>query len=83
MDNLAPRMEKRFAAMEQIARAGILTGIMLMPILPGPCDTGENLEATIRCTANHGGRFVLAGRPCDPGFHCSPGARSPSSGAAL
>jgi len=33
----------------------------MMPILPGLCDTDENLEATIRCTANHGGRFVLAG----------------------
>ncbi|MBN1813970.1 MAG: hypothetical protein JXA14_19190 [Anaerolineae bacterium] len=47
--------------MEQIARAGILTGISMMPILPGLCDTDENLEATIRATANHGGRFVVAG----------------------
>ena len=61
MENLAPRMEKRYAAMEQIAKAGILTGISMMPILPGLCDTDENLEATIRCTANHGGQFVLAG----------------------
>jgi len=61
MENLAPRMEKRYAAMEQIARAGILTGSSMMPILPGLCDTDENLEATIRCTANHGGQFVLAG----------------------
>ena len=61
MENLAPRMEKRYEAMEQVARAGILTGISMMPILPGLCDTDENLEATIRCTAQHGGRFVLAG----------------------
>lgn len=61
MENLAPKMEKRYAAMEQTAQAGILTGISMMPILPGLCDTDENLEATIRCTANHGGRFVLAG----------------------
>lgn len=61
MENLAPRMERRYAAMEQIAKAGILTGISLMPILPGLCDTDENLEATIRCTANHGGQFVIAG----------------------
>jgi len=61
MENLAPRMEKRYAAMEQIAKAGILTGISMMPILPGLCDTDENLEATIRCTANHGGKFVVAG----------------------
>jgi DNA repair photolyase len=61
MENLAPRMEKRYAAMEQIAKGGILTGISMMPILPGLCDTDENLEATVRWTANHGGRFVLAG----------------------
>jgi hypothetical protein len=61
MENLAPKMEKRYAAMEQVAKAGILTGISMMPILPGLCDSDENLEATIRCTANHGGRFVLAG----------------------
>jgi DNA repair photolyase len=60
MENLAPRMEKRYAAMEQIARAGILTGTSMMPILPGLCDTDENLEATVRWTANHGGTFVLA-----------------------
>jgi len=45
MENLAPRMEKRYAAMEQIAKADILTGISMtsvpaaqrsgMPILPG------------------------------------------------
>lgn len=61
MENLAPRMERRYAAMEQIAKAGILTGISMMPILPGLCDTDENLEATIRATANHGGKFVVAG----------------------
>ena len=26
---------------------------------------GDYQAATIHCTANHGGRFVLAGRPCD------------------
>jgi DNA repair photolyase len=61
MENLAPRMEKCYAATEQIAKAGILTGISMMPILPGLCDTDENLEATVRWTAEHGGRFVLAG----------------------
>jgi hypothetical protein len=32
-----------------------------MPILPGLCYTDENLEATVRWTAEHGGKFVLAG----------------------
>lgn len=61
MEGLAPLPEKRFAAMEQIARAGILTGTCMMPILPDLCDTHENLEAVVRWTAEHGGRFVLAG----------------------
>jgi len=83
MENLAPRMEKRYAAMEEVAKAGILTGISMMPILPGLCDTDENLEATIRCTANHGGRSVLAGGRVTARCHCLPGARSSSSGATL
>lgn len=33
----------------------------MMPILPGICDTDENLEATICATANHGGQFVIVG----------------------
>jgi hypothetical protein len=32
-----------------------------MPILPGVCDDDANLAAVVAATANHGGRFVLAG----------------------
>jgi len=60
-ERLAPRVELRFQAMEQIARQGILTGSCAMPLLPGVCDQAENLEAIVRWTADHGGRFVLAG----------------------
>jgi len=61
MERLAPPPAKRFAAMAQFARAGILTGTCMMPILPDLCDTNENLEAVVRWTAEHGGQFVLAG----------------------
>jgi DNA repair photolyase len=61
MEHLAPRMEKRFAAMERIAGAGILSGTCMIPILPGLCDTDENLEQVVRWTEEHGGKFVLAG----------------------
>jgi DNA repair photolyase len=61
MERLAPPPEKRFAAMRQIAAAGIPTGICLMPVLPGLCDDPANIEAVIRWTAEHGGQFVLAG----------------------
>ena len=31
----------------------------MMPILPGLCDDDANLEAVVRWTADHGGKFVL------------------------
>ena len=61
MERLAPPPEKRFAAMEQLARAGILTGTCMMPILPGLCDDDANLQYVVKWTAEHGGQFVLAG----------------------
>ena len=60
MEPLAPPPQKRFAAMERIARAGILTGTCMMPILPHLCDNDDNLQAVVRWTADHGGRFVLS-----------------------
>jgi len=61
MEALAPPAAKRFEAMQRIARAGILTGTCMMPILPGLCDNDANLENVVRWTADHGGKFVLAG----------------------
>lgn len=61
LENLAPPAAKRLAAMEQIAQAGILTGVCFMPILPGLCDGEENLRAVVRSAAERGGRFALAG----------------------
>jgi DNA repair photolyase len=61
MENLAPPPERRFAAMSQLACAGILTGTCMMPILPGVCDTEANLQSVVEWTADHGGRFVMAG----------------------
>jgi hypothetical protein len=53
-------MEKRFAAMEEMAQAGILTGTCMMPILPGLCDDDANLQSVVKWTADHGGQFVIA-----------------------
>lgn len=61
MENLAPRPEERFAAMQAVAGRGILTGACFMPILPGLCDDDANLEAVVRRTADSGGKFILAG----------------------
>jgi DNA repair photolyase len=60
MERLAPPAAKRFAAMEEIARAGILTGTVMMPILPFLCDDDANLQYVVRWTADHGGQFVIA-----------------------
>ena len=61
IEHLAPPAHKRFAAMEQFATAGLTTGACFMPILPGLCDQDANLEAMVRWTADHGGKFILAG----------------------
>ena len=59
MEHLAPAMERRIANMEQMARAGILTGTCMMPILPGLCDSDENLKSVVRRAADSDGGFVL------------------------
>ena len=61
IERLASTPEKRFQAMQELAKAGIQTGICFMPILPVLCDRPTNLETVIRWTAGHGGQFVLAG----------------------
>lgn len=60
MEHLAPRAEKRFEAMEKLAAAGIPTGTVAMPLLPGLCDDALTLESIAQWTAGHGGGFVLA-----------------------
>ncbi|MGD8466306.1 MAG: hypothetical protein PVI09_20810 [Anaerolineae bacterium] len=61
MERLAPPAEKRFAAMERLAKAGILTGTCMMPVLPDLCDDDANLQYMVKWTVEHGGQFVLAG----------------------
>ena len=60
VEHLAPKAEKRFEAMEKLAMAGIPTGTVAMPLLPGLCDDATTLESLARWTAEHGGEFVLA-----------------------
>lgn len=48
----------RLRAVEQLARAGIRTGVMLAPVLPGLTDQPANLEAVVRAAAEHGAHFV-------------------------
>lgn len=50
---------ERFKAMETLARAGISTGVLLMPVLPFIEDTEENIAAIVQQTARHGGTYIL------------------------
>ena len=59
LEGLAPKSDKRFGAMEEIAKTGILTGTVAMPLLPGLCDNERNLQLLATWTAGHGGSFVL------------------------
>ena len=59
LEGLSPTAEKRFMAMEQMAKVGILTGTVAMPLLPGLCDDDLNLQALAKWTASYGGKFIL------------------------
>jgi DNA repair photolyase len=61
LEGLAPKAEVRFKAMDELARAGILTGTVAMPLLPGLCDDDLNLHLLAKWTAGQGGKFVLGG----------------------
>lgn len=59
----APRASERLAAMQQVARAGIATGVMLAPILPFLTDSVEGARALISEVKTRGGHFFY------PTFH--------------
>ncbi len=59
LEGLAPKADKRFRAMEELGLAGVLTGTVAMPLLPGLCDDDQNLHALAQWTAGHGGKFIL------------------------
>ena len=57
----APPVSSRFKALKEFSDRGILSGVAFMPILPFVYDDDDNLEAMVKATAEHGGKFVLAG----------------------
>ncbi len=59
LEGLARPVSQRFSAMEQVAKAGLPTGVCFMPVLPGFCDDPENVHQVARWTAGHGGSFIL------------------------
>lgn len=54
----APASSRRFAAIEQLSKAQIFSGILLMPVLPFLEDSFENIEGIVNRAAECGARFV-------------------------
>jgi DNA repair photolyase len=56
-----PPVATRFGAIKKISDKGILAGVAFMPILLFIYDDDDNLEAVVKATAKHNGKFVLSG----------------------
>lgn len=54
---VAPPVQ-RLRTVERLTAAGIRTGVMLAPILPGLTDDPQHIEAVIRAARYHGAHFV-------------------------
>jgi len=57
----APSPERRLAALKRVAEAGLTTGVMLCPHLPGISDDEAHLEEVVRRAKDAGAQFVLHG----------------------
>lgn len=64
-DSLSRRIEprvcvssKRFAAMKELADAGIYTGVLIHPTLPFITDNEENIKTLVRMSYEHGAKFI-------------------------
>lgn len=64
-DSLASKVEpgvcvssERFQMIENLADAGIFTGILMMPVLPFLEDTEENIGSIVRRAADSGAKFI-------------------------
>ena len=64
-DNLAKKIEpqaaspsERFAALERLSKAGIVCGVLAMPILPLLCDTEDNIGRIVKLAKDAGAKFV-------------------------
>ncbi len=56
----APLVSRRFAAMAKLAEAGLLTGVLLMPVLPFIEDNPENITAIVTRAKECGASYILA-----------------------
>ena len=66
----APHPRRRVEAMARLSAAGIRTGALMMPILPGLSDRPEQLRETVAAIDGAGGRLLGIGP-----LHLRPGVR--------
>ena len=56
----APPPGRRLRALEELAKAGIFSGVLLMPVLPYVEDSAENVLSVVDSSARAGAKFVYA-----------------------
>jgi DNA repair photolyase len=56
----APKVSERFATLEKLSSAGVLTGVTLMPVLPFLTDDEPNLKGIVERAAASGAKYILA-----------------------
>jgi DNA repair photolyase len=55
----APSPSRRLAAMQELSRNGIETGVVMMPILPFIEDSPENISQIVQASAKHGAGYII------------------------
>jgi DNA repair photolyase len=60
LEPLAPTPDRRFVALEALARAGVRAGIHVSPVLPGLNDASGALDGLLRRARDAGARFASA-----------------------
>jgi DNA repair photolyase len=64
----APRPDLRLDAVRQLSQAGVSSGVICAPVMPGITDSSRDLEALVRATAEAGGKYIFANalflKPC-------------------
>jgi DNA repair photolyase len=64
----APRPDLRIRTVSQLREAGLRTGVMCSPLMPGITDTRASIDAVARAAAGAGANFLYAGalflKPC-------------------
>ena len=56
----APPPSRRLKALEELSKAGVFSGVLLMPVLPYVEDSAENVLSMVDSAARAGAKFVYA-----------------------